>query len=145
MDDLQRLLIERACERLMAEYCHLVDHGQAARVADLFTENGVWSSPRTTMAGRPAIRDGFRRRQDRADRASRHVCCNPLTEVQDETHASGVIYLTLYRHDGEAGEPITPMAALAAVGEYRDVFVRTAEGWRFERRDFVASFSAGGQ
>jgi hypothetical protein len=32
MDETARLLAERACERLVTQYCHLVDHGEAARV-----------------------------------------------------------------------------------------------------------------
>ena len=30
MDDLQRVLIERACERLVTSYYHLVDHGEVS-------------------------------------------------------------------------------------------------------------------
>ena len=33
MDDVQRMQIERECERLVTAYCHLVDHGQAAQAA----------------------------------------------------------------------------------------------------------------
>jgi ketosteroid isomerase-like protein len=142
MDDLQRMAIERACERLVAQYCHFIDHGEAARVAELFTEDGVWTSPDATMAGREAVLAGFQRRQERAKRLSRHVCCNLLVEIQDEDHASGVVYLTLYRHDGEPGPRIAPLDGPAVVGEYRDAFTRTADGWRFARRDFVIAFMA---
>ncbi len=142
MDDMQRLLIERACVRLATEYCHLVDHGQAARIAELFTEDGVWSSPGAVMTGREAISAGFQRRQDRIERLSRHVCCNPLVEVQDEDHASGVIYLALYRHDGQIDGRAAPLAGPASVGEYCDSFLRTADGWRFKRREVLISFSA---
>jgi hypothetical protein len=38
-DALSRLLDERACERLVIDYTHLVDFGEAARIADLFTED----------------------------------------------------------------------------------------------------------
>lgn len=55
MDDLERLMIERACERLMIEYCHFVDHGEASRIAGQFTEDGVWTSPETTMSGRAEL------------------------------------------------------------------------------------------
>jgi ketosteroid isomerase-like protein len=142
MDDLERLMIERSCERLVTEYCHLVDHDEAARVADLFAEDGVWTSPENTMTGQTAIRAGFERRQRNAGRVSRHVCSNLLIEVIDPEHASGVVYLTLYRHDGEPGRGAAPSAAPSIVGEYRDSFVRTAEGWRFQRRDTVVSFVA---
>jgi ketosteroid isomerase-like protein len=140
MDDLQKLLIERECERLVTRYCHLVDHGQAARIADLFTEDGVWASPEATMTGREQIRAGFQRRQDNTARISRHVCCNLLIEVEDADHASGAVYLTLYRHDGDPARRVSPSAAPQVIGEYRDRFERTPDGWRIARREVEVSF-----
>ena len=145
MNDSERLLIERACERLVTQYCHFVDHGEGARVAELFTDDGVWSSPESTMTGRAAIRAGFQRRQDNAARMSRHVCSNLLIDVEDGERARGVVYLTLYRHDGEPGRRMSPSAAPSIVGEYRDVFRRTEAGWRFARRDISVSFIAAEQ
>jgi len=140
MDDIQKLLIERACERLMIEYCHLVDHGEAARIADQFTEDGVWCSSENTMTGRAEIARGFQRRQDNTGRMSRHVCSNPLIEVIDKGRARGVVYLTLHRDDGPVGRRSSPMNLPEVVGEYRDTFALTHEGWRFSRRDVVADF-----
>ena len=37
MDPIERLLAERECERLVYAYCHLIDHGEAGEVGDLFT------------------------------------------------------------------------------------------------------------
>ena len=141
MDDLQRLLIERACARLIVEYCHFVDHGEAAKIAEQFTADGVWTSPGNTYDGRAAIAEAFRRRQDNAARMSRHVCSNLLVNVIDENNATGVVYLTLYRHDGETNRRTSPADVPDIVGEYRDTFVRTADGWRFKRRETHVSFS----
>jgi uncharacterized protein (TIGR02246 family) len=143
MDDLQKLRIERECERLVTRYCHLVDHGQAAQVAELFTEDGVWASPEATMTGREQIRAGFQRRQENTARMSRHVCCNLLVEVVDEDHAGGVVYLTLYRTDGDPARRVSPSAAPSVVGEYRDRFRRTPDGWRFAKREIEVSFLGG--
>lgn len=140
MDALQRMLIERECERLVTRYCHLVDHGQAAQVAELFTEDGAWASPEATVTGREQIRASFQRRQDAAARMSRHVCGNLLIDVEDADHASGVVYLTLYRHDGDPARRISPSAAPSVVGEYRDRFRRTPDGWRIARREVEVSF-----
>ena len=141
MDDMQRLLIERACARLVTEYCHFVDHGEAAKIADQFTEDGVWASARDVRIGREAIAKSFQRRQDNTARISRHVCCNLLIDVIDENNAKGVVYLTLFRHDGDPGRRISPAQLPDVVGEYRDTFVRTADGWRFKRREIHASFA----
>jgi len=140
MDELERLLIERACERLVVGYCHVIDHGEAARVADLFTEDGVWTSFEQTMDGRDAIARGFAKRQANKGRMSRHVCCNLLVNVIDAERATGVVYLTLYRHDGDPDRAVSPSASPSVVGEYRDEFVRSAGGWRFRRREVIASF-----
>jgi uncharacterized protein (TIGR02246 family) len=140
MDDLRRLFIERACERLVTQYCHFVDHGQAGRIAELFTEDGVWTSPENTMTGREAIAHGFARRQANAARMSRHICENTLITVDDADQARGVCYLTLYRHDGAVERTTSPSDVPAIVGEYRDAFARTATGWRFKRREIVVSF-----
>ena len=141
MDDMQRLLIERACARLVTEYCHFIDHGEAAKIAGQFTNDGVWVSARSTRSGREDIAKGFQSRQGNTARISRHVCTNLLVNVIDENNATGVVYLTLYRHDGEASRRTSPSDVPDVVGEYRDTFVRTVEGWRFKRREVHVSFS----
>src|SRR5271170_3547708 len=92
LEAIETMLIERACARLVSEYCHLVDLGQASKIADLFTDDGFWSSPETTLNGRAEIERGFRRREQNRRRTSRHICSNVLIEVLDETTARGVVY-----------------------------------------------------
>jgi hypothetical protein len=93
MDDLERLLAERACERLIVEYCRLVDFGEAARIADLFTEGGVWSGVDLVLDGR----------------------------------------------EGDDTLPV-PTEVPKFVGECRDAFRRTDDGWRFARRHVDVAF-----
>ncbi len=140
MDDQERLLIERACERIVTLYCHYVDHGEAGRIADLFSKDGVWRSPEITMDGIDEVRAGFARRQANRARMSRHVCNNCVIDVIDEDHAEGLVYLTLYRHDGKEGRRLSPLEGPQLVGEYRDKFVRTPDGWRFAEREIGVSF-----
>ena len=92
------------------------------------------------MSGRDAIRRGSQIRQDNVERMSRHVCNNILIDVIDENNAKGVVYLTLYRHDGKPERRVSPSDVPAIVGEYRDTFVRTPSGWRFKRREVAVSF-----
>ena len=140
MDQSENILIERDCERLVTAYCHHVDHGEAERIAQLFSEDGVWTSPEVTMDGREAIRKAMAVRQANAARMSRHVCNNFLLNIIDADHAEGTVYLTLYRHDGKEGRALSPLEGPAMVGEYRDQFVRTAEGWRISRREIEVNF-----
>ena len=65
--------------------------------------------------------------------AVRRKCEDLLIDVIDENNATGVVYLTLYRHDGEVGRRSAPSDVPEIVGEYRDQFVRTVDGWRFKR------------
>lgn len=141
MDDAQRMLIERACERLVTEYCHFIDHGEAVRVGDLFVTDGVWAFGKDVRSGRDAILKGFQDRQDNAGRISRHICSNFLIDIIDKDSASGVVYFTLFRHDGEPGARFAPAQLPTSIGEYRDTFVRTADGWRIKRRDITVSFT----
>ena len=136
----KRYEIERECERLMALYTHYVDHGEAARVADLFIEDGIWFNTSITMNGRDQILKGFQKRQDNQGRMSRHVCTNTLFDRVTETEATAVVYLSLYLHDGDHERETSPTDCLEKLGEYRDRFVKTEEGWRFAHREVVINF-----
>ncbi len=137
---LERIEIEAECYRLVTAYCHYVDHGEAGRIAELFTEDGIWSSPENTMSGKAAVREGFMIRENNKSRMSRHVCNNfILNEVSDE-EARGIVYLTLYRWDGKEGRKFSPLEGPTMVGEYQDHFVKTREGWRIKHRQIDISF-----
>jgi len=71
---------------------------------------------------------------------SRHVCNNLVVDSIDERTAMGTVYLTLYNHDGEKERSTSPLEGPVAVGEYRDRFVLTDQGWRFAERDTRQSF-----
>ncbi|MEC7827038.1 MAG: nuclear transport factor 2 family protein [Actinomycetota bacterium] len=139
--DLQELVDEKACEKLIAEYCHLVDFGNASAIADLFTVDGYWSGPGVEMVGQDQIRAGFSARQEVARRQSRHLCTNVLVSVEED-EATSLCYLLNFRHDSLTGiaESPAPAGLPKYVGEYHDRFVRTAEGWRFASRRCELAF-----
>lgn len=133
------MLIERECERLVMRYCHLVDHGEAAQIPDLFTDQGIWKGPGFRMVGRAELVEGLTARQSRDNLRSRHVCSTFICDVIDEDRAVGVVYLTLYRRliDDDAAVEIDGPSAVA---EYRDKFVRTQVGWRIAEREVAPAF-----
>jgi uncharacterized protein (TIGR02246 family) len=141
-DAIHRLLDERACERLVIDYTHFVDLGEAARIADLFTDDGVWEADGVRMDGRDAIRAGFGARQRVTRRTSRHVCTNLAVTLTGPDEATGLSYLVNYRHDSKTGtaELPAPVGHPKFVGEYHDRFVRTADGWRIAHRRCTLSF-----
>ena len=59
MDRLETLLAERDCERLTYRYCRFADCGEASRLAELFTEDGVFSTPDMELRGRLEIAKTF--------------------------------------------------------------------------------------
>ena len=134
--------IERACSRLVVAYTHLIDFGEAARVADLFTEDGVWESDGTRMEGRDQVRAGFMARQKRADRRSRHVCTNLVVDVLGPDTAEGLVYFSLYRADGVTDPGPAALVGPVMVGEYRDSFACVDGEWRIAHRRADIAFQA---
>jgi hypothetical protein len=134
MDDVERLLIERDCTRLSVDYGRLVDFGQAARVADLFTEDGICELSAGRFEGIEAVRAFFEKRQAQADVVSRHVMTNIAVDVHDAEHASGLVYLTFYRVAGHTGDGPAPLGPPSYVGSYTDTYQRTPPGWRIASR-----------
>jgi uncharacterized protein (TIGR02246 family) len=134
MDDLERAEIEHACARLQVRYTHLVDFGEADRVADLFTPDGVICLSDSSLKGREAIRSGYAEIRDRTSRTVlRHVCTNQLVDVIDERTAAGAVYFTVYQAP-VAAEGAASLEGPSVIGVYRDTFKLTDEGWRFSLR-----------
>jgi uncharacterized protein (TIGR02246 family) len=131
-DVLVRLLAERACERLVLDYARYVDTGEAGKVADLFTTDGVWiGADGRTMSGREEVRAAFTARQGLTRRLSRHVITNVLVTLRSDTEAVGVAYLVNYRHDrsGDTAEVPGPARLPKFVGDYHFSFLRVDGRW----------------
>jgi hypothetical protein len=142
MEESRRMAIERACERLVIAYTHLVDSGEAERVVDLFTPEGVCELPAARLCGHDELRAFFRTREQSRALVTRHVCTNVAIDVVDEHSATGRAYLTLYRHrreDAQATGP-APLEAPVFIGEYQDRFVEHEGSFRFAERRAIASF-----
>ncbi|MGH1488389.1 MAG: nuclear transport factor 2 family protein [Acidimicrobiales bacterium] len=137
-DDLRAMLDQRACEALITRYTHLVDFGPGVEVADLFTDDGVWSSGQETYEGRDAIAKFFGR--ERGHTKSRHVSSNTAVTPTGADTADGLSYFTLYRYTEEKPRVPDLDDQPVILGEYRDSFVRTSEGWRIVRRDAEVGF-----
>ena len=139
------LLAERDCARLVTEYVHRVDHDDADKVADLFTPDGTWQIPGSEeYHGTEELRRLFPARMSGAGRVTRHLCAASLITVHDETTATGCTYWVNYRADDcpPPGIPLTE--APRYVGEYRDTFRKTEDGWRIETRTVVLCFAHAG-
>jgi hypothetical protein len=141
LDPLERLLAERACERLVVDFVHRLDLGEPATVAELFTEDGSWEWPagERLVVGRAALREYFGSRP--ADRLSRRLMANILVTATGADSARGVSYFSTHRVDGYEGG-VVPAGPPVQVGSYEDAFRRVDGEWLLTRR--VLSLPFGG-
>lgn len=131
MSPLDRLIAERACERLIHLYALHADHHQHDEMANLFADDGSLDRGDGPVVGREAIRCALNRR--RPDSIVRHVCSNVIIEVRGERTASATSVMTLYRTFGSAVPP-QKLAPAEMIVDYRDRFVLAANGWRIQER-----------
>jgi uncharacterized protein (TIGR02246 family) len=146
MGDMDTMRAERECERLVYRYAWLVDSGQAAGIADLFTVDGTWAAGAgEPMRGRDGIREGFAERQAVTRRQSRHVMTNVLIDVTGPDTASGRVYLVNFRHDSRTGaaEKPAPADVPKYVGEYHLTFRRVDDTWLFQTLALDLAFVRG--
>lgn len=129
--------IERVCSRLVLRSIRAFDERDWDGYARLFTPDGVFiraTDPQAPLVGRAAIRAALAARP--RTRLTRHLCTNIEIEVRDRDHAEGRCYLLLY--GGDSSHPHSPEGRPAEpeqrVGEYRDQYVRTREGWLIGQR-----------
>ncbi|MCX5370308.1 nuclear transport factor 2 family protein [Streptomyces sp. NBC_00015] len=139
MDPLQRLLAERACERLVVDFVHRLDLGEPASVAELFTEDGTWEWPAggRLVKGRAALREYFGSRP--ADRLSRRLMSNILVTPAAPDTALATSYFSTYRVDGYEGG-VVPAGPPVQVGHYQDAFRQVDGVWLLETRVLFLPF-----
>ncbi|MFE2927167.1 nuclear transport factor 2 family protein [Streptomyces goshikiensis] len=140
LDPTDRLLAERACERLIVEFVHRLDLGNPGDVADLFTDVGFWEwvEGDRRIQGRDALRSYFASRP--ADRLSRRICTNILVTVTSEVTATATTYFTTYRVDGHGGG-FAPPRAPTQVGHYEDSFCKVGDRWLLNSRSLYLAFA----
>ncbi|MEU1183678.1 nuclear transport factor 2 family protein [Streptomyces sp. NPDC005820] len=141
MDPIAQLLAERACQRLLLDLVRRLDLGEPGSVAELFTEDGVWTWPEgdRLVKGRAALRAHFGSRP--ADRHARRLMADVRVRVTSPDTATATSYFTTFRV-----EPVpafipspTPAPAKApapvGIGHYEDTLRRTPDGsWLLEAR-----------
>jgi len=120
-----------AIEDLVQRHAWLIDHGEADRVGELFTDDAGLYGAGPDKTGREAIAAWGRQRAALRERRSRHVQSNVLVEPLSPDTARGWVVLTLYRHDGPGEGPAAPLL----IGEYADRYRKGPDGaWRFAER-----------
>ncbi|MFJ9378790.1 nuclear transport factor 2 family protein [Streptomyces sp. NPDC101455] len=139
LDPLQRLLAERACERVILDFVRRLDLGEPSSVAELFTEDGTWEWPdgKRLVAGREALRKYFGSRP--AGRLSRRLMSNVLVTLTSPGTAISTAYFTTYRVDGHH-DGMVPAGPPVQVGHYEDNFRKVEGSWLIATRTLFLPF-----
>jgi hypothetical protein len=134
----QQLTVEDYLEiqALVNAYPYALDTGanDGYMYADLFADGGEFIRPYTV--GRDNLAK-LALDQPHGPQYVRHYLMNQLIEPAPGG-ATGKQYLIVI-DIGESGAP----SGLFVGGHYEDVYVKTANGWRFKRREFIPSRSGG--
>jgi hypothetical protein len=124
-------------QQLYGRYAIGYDSGNGEMYANAFTADGVFELPGgKAMQGRKQLAEfAAAPGGNKGPTNIFHVNSNITIEPSPEG-ATGVAYLVLV-NIGASGKPST----LTGGGIYRDVFVKTAEGWRIKKRSYLPAHS----
>jgi hypothetical protein len=119
-------------QQLVARYPYALDQNpdDGQSYANLFTPDAVFRQPRTE--GRQNLAT-MASRAPHGAKYTRHFLANHVIEATADG-AVGKQYLVAV-DIGESGQP----SSIFLGGHYEDVYAKTAEGWRFKTRTFIAS------
>ena len=130
--------VRLAIEALIHEHAWLIDHGQADRVMDLYTDDASLLGIGADKIGRDAIAQWAVERAALTNRCSRHAQSNIRLVSAGPGQVRGTVLLTLYRFDGPG--PGRPLPMLVA--EYDDHYRHCSDGsWRFAHRRLTTLFA----
>lgn len=142
--DVDELLIERACARLVVESAASNDRRDWPALARLYTADGVVVRPNgQRLEGRAEIEAAYA--AGPVQRVTRHLCTNILVDVDgpDDAHATTAVLIIsgTRTDDPDVASGIVP-SERHVVGEFADRFRRTEEGWRIAERHASVSMNA---
>jgi hypothetical protein len=140
LSPLERIEIERACERLVYAYGAALDRGDMSAAADFFAENGSMArpmAPTQIIQGRETIRTSLSTRPKTL--LTKHLATNIMIDVESRDAARGISYLTMISTTPPQGvDPPFASAGPIWFGQFEDRFVREGGQWKFlERRGSI--------
>jgi SnoaL-like domain len=148
LSTVERMEIERACERLTFAYGRALDLGDMNAAADCFAENGCFARPMNPgllIQGREAIRTALLTRPKTL--LTKHLTTGVMIDVESRDAARGLSYLTMIATTpSEGAAPPFISGGPMYFGEMQDRFVREKGVWKFlERRGSIQmKFSGAG-
>jgi len=126
---LRRLEDLEEIRNLFIDYGYYLDHGKFADYASLFAEDAeLLLGPMGRAKGPAAIEEMMQRTLGARVGTSYHVIANPIIRLDGDRATTNVSWVVVVM--GKEGKPALPM-----IGHHADIVVRTAEGWKFARRE----------
>ncbi len=140
LSTVERIEIERACERIVHAYSRALDLGDMSAAADLFAENGSMArpmAPEQVIQGREAVRASLLTRPKTL--LTKHLATNVMIDVESRDSARGISCLTMIATTPPTdAKPPFNSAGPVYFGEFKDRYVRENGVWRFlERRGSI--------
>jgi 3-phenylpropionate/cinnamic acid dioxygenase small subunit len=128
---IDRLVIESAIRRLLAQYAHNIDDGKVDANAELLAHARLKVIEAYVSGGDNIAHFLCTNLQYHADNTPRtwHSVSNVLIEIDSDTSARSVSYFTV--HQEAPGRPLQPIVT----GRYVDTFELHDGGWRFASRE----------
>jgi uncharacterized protein (TIGR02246 family) len=134
LSDVEIASIQQLCETASIHYALALDGKDPDALAQAFAPDGVWEVLGNKMEGRDAIRKYWQTRTaDWApDHGRLHQISNQAIDVIDRDHARGISKVVVYFFSVTEGNNKELVPQLIA--QNNDEYVRTAEGWKLNRR-----------
>lgn len=127
----RRLEDRFAINDLVVSYATLLDDAQWDQLGELFTEDGVFSSPNSNTVGRAAVIENFKVKHAPFP-VTWHDPHGVVVEIDDDDHARG----TVIGYAELAGSQGTVLTSI----RYHDDYRREGGRWRFARRHVLSVY-----
>ena len=116
---------------LIHHYCFYMDSGRFAELGALFADDAEWLTPYAHVKG-PAEITAVMTKNVPASPKRVHMTLNSIIEVDGDTATGQSNYMVMLE------TPSGPQPSICGI--YSDTYIRTAQGWRFQRRQLIHLF-----
>jgi 3-phenylpropionate/cinnamic acid dioxygenase small subunit len=142
MSELERVASDITIRNVLVLIAQLADTGKVADYVSQFTDDAVWAMPEnptiglaaSERTGRAAIEAGVHERREAGlqgpDSDTMHVVMMSSIEFERDDLAHAHSYFQFYAM-------VSTNPTLQNMGQYRDTFRRTDDGWKLSRRSIT--------
>ena len=129
MDANAEAIIAWQCTQVTHAFAYHIDHGEFEEVVNLWTPDGVFDRLGEVLQGQEAIRTAMR---DRPKVTTRHVFTNfHFHRIEEDEAEATVLCMSFHSLEPFDGKPLVYGTAQGRLIEFRERYVRTADGWKF--------------